>query len=143
MTTAAVATPTASPSRLLNAGLWTAQVLLAAAFFMAGSGKATQPIAALAANMAWVNAVPEGMVRFIGVAEVLGAIGLLLPALTRIKPALTPLAALGLTTIMGLAIPFHLSRGELQGVVVNVILGSIAAFIAWGRFRKVPVTPRN
>jgi uncharacterized membrane protein YphA (DoxX/SURF4 family) len=142
-TIAATDRSTPTSGKGLHYGLWVAQVLLAAAFFMAGSGKATQPIAALAPNMAWVTAIPESMVRFIGVAEMLGAVGLLLPALSRIKPGLTPLAAAGLTTIMALAIPFHLFRGEFGGMVVNAVLGGIAAFIAWGRFKKAPIAPRS
>jgi putative oxidoreductase len=143
MTTATLSNPTTTSSKALNVGLWIAQGLLAAAFFMAGSGKATQPIADLAVNMAWVTALPEAMVRFIGTVEVLGAIGLLLPALTRFKTWLTPLAAAGLTTIMALAIPFHLARSEPQGVVVNLVLGSVAAFIAWGRYKKSPIAERR
>jgi uncharacterized membrane protein YphA (DoxX/SURF4 family) len=142
MTTAAISSPTISNSKALNIGLWTTQVLLAAAFFMAGSGKATAPIAELATKMAWVTALPEGMVRFIGTAEMLGAIGLLLPALTRIKPWLTPLAAAGLVVIMALAIPFHISRGEAPFTLVNAVLGGLAAFVAWGRFKKAPIAPR-
>jgi hypothetical protein len=143
MTTATLSTPNVSTNKALNIGLWTTQVLLAAAFFMAGSGKATAPIAELAVKMAWVTAVPEAMVRFIGTAELLGAVGLLLPALTRIKPWLTPLAAAGLVTIMALAIPFHISRGEAPFTLVNLVLGGLAAFVAWGRYQKAPIAPRS
>jgi putative oxidoreductase len=133
---------TATPGKALHYGLWVAQLLLAAAFVLAGTGKATQPVEALAANMPWVTAVPVGLLRFIGVSEFLGGLGLLLPALTRLKPGLTPLAAAGLTTIMALAIPFHLVRAEYPGVVVNLVLGGIAAFIAWGRFKAAPIAAR-
>jgi putative oxidoreductase len=141
--TANDAPSSAAPGKALHYGLWVAQFLLAAAFLMAGSGKATQPVEALAPNMPWVTAVPVALLRFIGTAEFLAGIGLLLPSLTRIKPILTPLAAAGLVTIMALAIPFHLVRGEYFGMVVNSILGSIAAFIAWGRYKKAPIAARS
>jgi uncharacterized membrane protein YphA (DoxX/SURF4 family) len=117
--------------------LWVVQVLLACAFGMAGVMKSTQPVDALTqAGIAWAGQIPLPMVRFIGVSELLGAIGLILPAATRIKPFLTPLAALGLLTIMILAMAFHLSRGEVQATPVNIVLGGLAAFVAWGRTRR-------
>jgi hypothetical protein len=82
-------------------------------------------------------------VRFIGVAELAGALGLILPAATRIQPRLTALAAVGLATMMALAIPFHLMRGETGAIVFNLVLGSLAAFVAWGRERRAPIEPRS
>lgn len=144
MTTQATTIGAAAPtSRWWNVSLWTVQILLAAAFGMSGSMKLVTPVADLAAKMAWVSAVPSWLVRFIGVSEVAGALGLLLPSLARILPRLTPLAALGLTTIMVLAIPFHLSRGEANFIGAPVILGGLTAFVAWGRFRKSPIPPRS
>ena len=117
--------------------LWIVQVLLACAFGMAGVMKSTQPVEALVqGGMAWAGQMPLAMVRFIGVSELLGAIGLILPAATKIKPFLTPLAALGLLTIMILAMAFHLSRGEVQATPINIVLGGLAAFVAWGRTRR-------
>jgi hypothetical protein len=143
-TTAAAQGATAQQrsSKGLRIGLWVLQVLLAVAFAGAGAAKLFTPIAELGAKMAWVNAVPEGLVRFIGASELLGALGLILPALTRIKPGLTALAAAGLTAVMLLAAPFHLSRGEGGAIVPNLILGGLAAFVAWGRFKKAPIPPR-
>ena len=135
--------PAVSSGRGLHIGLWVAQVVLALLFGMAGVSKATQPIADLAQQLVWPGAVPAGLVRFIGTAELLGAIGLVLPAATRIKPWLTPLAAAGLVTVMVLASAFHLTRGEFGGIAFNAVLGSIAAFVAWGRFRKAPIAPRG
>jgi putative oxidoreductase len=140
MTTAAVAAP--KDSKLLNISLWSAQVVLGALFAMAGLTKATRPIAELAVRMNWAADMPEALVRFIGVSELAGGIGLVLPALTRIRPGLTPLAAAGLVTIMGLAAVFHAVRGEGVGIVVNLVLGGVALFIAWGRYRKAPIAPR-
>jgi putative oxidoreductase len=120
--------------------LWVVQVLLACAFGMAGVMKSTQPVEALVqGGMAWAGQMPLAMVRFIGVSELLGAIGLILPAATKIKPSLTPLAALGLLTIMILAMAFHLSRGEVQATPINIALGGLAAFVAWGRTKKAPI----
>jgi hypothetical protein len=82
------------------------------------------------------------LVRFIGASELLGGLGLVLPAATRIKPALTPLAGAGLITVMVLAALFHLTRGEFGAIPGNVILGSLAAFVAWGRWAKVRIMPR-
>jgi len=142
-TTAAVAVHVEqSSNKGLRVGLWLVQALLAFAFVGAGAMKLFTPMAELLAQMAWVSAVPEAMVRFIGAAEIAGAIGLILPALTRIKPGLTVLAAAGLTVVMLSAAPFHLSRGEVGAIVPNLILGSLAAFVAWGRFKKAPIAPR-
>lgn len=132
-----------APSKILNIALWAAQLLLAIAFGMAGFLKSTQPIDALAPQMEWVAAVPVWLVRFIGVSELAGAAGLVLPALTRIKPALTPLAAAGLVAVMVLASLFHVTRGELGALPVNAVLGGIAAFIAWGRHSKIPIRSRS
>jgi len=128
--------------RGLNIGLWTTQGILAAMFGMAGVMKATAPIAQLAEQMVWPGDIPAGLVRVIGTAEFLGALGLVLPAATRIKPWLTPLAAAGLVTVMALAAAFHLTRGELGAIAFNAVLGSLAAFVAWGRFRAAPIGPR-
>jgi hypothetical protein len=103
--------------------------------------KLALPYAELLKQGAWAQSVPEGLVKLIGVAEVAGALGLILPAATRIKPILTPLAAAGLFVIMVLASGLHLSLGEKP--IVQVILGGLAAFVAWGRFRKAPIKPRS
>lgn len=142
MTTAAVAVAsTAKPSKALNVSLWIVQVLLAAAFIMAGLMKSTTPIAELAAKMVWPGELP-GLVRFIGVSELLGGVGLLLPALTRIKPQLTALAGAALALVMVLAAGFHVMRGEWSALPINLVLGGLAAFVAWGRFRGAPIAPR-
>lgn len=145
MTTATLSSPDfARPkSKGLNIALWIVQVLLALAFGMAGLMKTTKPIAELAAKMTWVNWVPPGMVRFIGTAELLGAIGLLLPSIFRVLPWLTPLAATGLVIIMALAAPMHIMHGEANVIGFNAFLGGLAAFVAWGRFRKAPIAARR
>jgi uncharacterized membrane protein YphA (DoxX/SURF4 family) len=141
MTTAA---PPASlhPTRAVTTALWLAQALLAAMFGAAGAMKSTMPIATLAENMGWPGDLPVLLVRFIGVSELAAAIGLLLPALTRVKPGLTPLAAAGLVVVMALAAIFHIMRGELSALPINIVLGGLAAFVAWGRTSRAPIEPR-
>jgi putative oxidoreductase len=126
----------------MGIALWIVQLLLAAAFGMAGFMKATAPMADLAASMGWPADLPPALVRFIGVSELAGAIGLVLPALTRIKPALTPLAAAGLVVVMALAALFHVVRGEFSAIPINFVLGALAAWVAWGRTSRVPIAPR-
>lgn len=141
MTTQTAAAPTAGKG--LHLGLWVVQVLIGLAFLMAGLGKSTQPIAELGKNMPWALAVPEALVRFIGVSELLGGLGLILPSATRIQPKLTGFAAVGLVIVMVLAAGFHATRGEYPGIGVNVVLGGLAAFVAWGRLVKAPIAPRG
>jgi hypothetical protein len=111
-------------------------------FLAVGAMKATQPIANLANALGWPAEVPAALVRFIGVAEFLGGLGLILPAATRIKPMLTPLAGAGLATAILFALMFHISRGEFGATAAPLVLGCLAAFVAWGRATKAPITPR-
>jgi uncharacterized membrane protein YphA (DoxX/SURF4 family) len=118
----------------MNIALWIIQVVLAGAFAFAGVMKATQPKEKLAARMGWVEDFSGGTVRFIGVMELLAAIGLILPAVTGIAPILTPLAASGLVIMMVLAAITHARRKEPQIIGANVVLLVLAAIVAWGRF---------
>ncbi|UBV44759.1 DoxX family protein (plasmid) [Deinococcus taeanensis] len=130
------------PSPALHITLWVLQALLGALFLAAGLMKLAAPIAQLATSLPWVTDVPAALVRFVGLAEVAGALGLLLPSLTRVRPNLTPLAALGLVAVMVLAIPFHLSRGEGMMLPMNLLLAALAGVIAWGRSRQAPIQAR-
>lgn len=123
----------------MNIALWVAQVALAAAFGMAGVMKTTQPISRLAASMKWPGDIPPWLVRFIGTAEALGAIGLIAPALTGIATWLVPLAGLGLAVVMLLASGFHIRRGEAKIVPMNAVLLILAAFVAYGRWIVAPL----
>jgi len=127
----------------MKIALWIVQFLLAFAFGMAGFMKATTPAAELTAAMPWVADSGILVARIAGFAEILAALGLTLPALTRIKPTLTPLAAVGLMVVMVLGSLVHLSRGELPMVATNIVLFSLAAFVAWGRWKKAPISPRS
>jgi uncharacterized membrane protein YphA (DoxX/SURF4 family) len=123
--------------------LWFLQILLALAFLAAGWMKLTTPIDQLAQAMVWAGDVPVGLVRFIGLAELAGGLGLILPALTRIQPQLTPLAGAGLALVMLLAVAFHLTRGEFGFIVPNIVLLALAAFVAYGRWKLAPIPPRS
>lgn len=126
----------------LHTLLWIGQLLLAALFALTGFMKLTMPLADLAQHMVWTGDVPPILVRFTGAAEMAGAIGLVLPALTGIQPGLTPLAAAGLTVLMALASIFHVGRGEIWNLEVTVPLCAAAAFVAWGRLTRAPLTLR-
>ncbi len=123
--------------------LWILQVVLAVAFLAAGAMKLTQPLATLAVSLPWTADVPGALVRFIGVAEVLGGLGLVLPAATRILPRLTPIAAAALAIDMVSATLFHLARGEAMMAPIPLLLAVLLAFVAWGRFTRAPIAPRT
>ena len=123
----------------MNIVLWVVQILLALAFALAGFTKTTQPIEKLSARMGWVKDTPPGIVRLIGVLEILAAIGLILPAVTGIWPWLTPVAATGLVLTMVGAMITHGRRGEFSGLGVNIVLLALAAFVFIGRFIIVPL----
>ncbi len=126
----------------MNVALWIVQVLLAALFAFAGGMKLLMPIEKIAAQGPLLGSMGVGLIRFIGVAELAGALGLILPAATRIAPKLTPTAAVGLLVIMVLAFGLHASRGEWSHEPVVVIAGLLAAFVVWGRFKKRPIASR-
>ncbi len=126
----------------MNIALWVVQVVLGGMFIMAGVMKAAQPVELLAESLPWVTTVPAALVKFIGISELLGGIGLLLPSLLRIKPSLTVTAAYGLILVMVLAAIFHGSRGEFPAIGVNVALMAMAYFIAWGRSKKAPIAAK-
>jgi uncharacterized membrane protein YphA (DoxX/SURF4 family) len=123
--------------------LWIVQVLLALLFLFAGGTKLVLPLDVLAA-MGSPNQVqlPGLFVRFIGVVEVLGALGLILPGLLRIKPWLTPLAAAGLVILMLGATALALAADGIATAIVPLVTGLLAAFVAYGRWRLAPHTQR-
>lgn len=129
-------------SNAMHITLWIAQSLLAAMFLMSGFMKLSMPIEKLAAMLPWATSVPAAIVKLIGLSEFLGGVALLLPSLLRIKPNLTVLAGFGLATIMVLAIPFHILRGETSMIGMNGLFMLLALFIAWGRWKKVPIAAK-
>src|SRR3954470_115931 len=119
--------------------LWIIQVLLALLFLFAGGTKLVIPPEVLA-KMGSPNQIPlpGWLVRFVGVCEVLGALGLILPGLLRIKPWLTPLAAAGLVIIMIGATVVTLAGGMGALALIPLAVGLLAAFVAYGRWRLAP-----
>jgi hypothetical protein len=120
----------------MNIALWIAQGLLAAMYLMAGGMKAFQP-AKVRANqqMTWAHDKQDSYIRFIGTAELLGALWLILPLVTSILPWLTVLSAVGLALIQLLAIfTEHLPKKEYSVIPVNIVLLVLAAFVAFGRW---------
>ncbi|MFI8379558.1 DoxX family protein [Leeuwenhoekiella sp. NPDC079379] len=130
-------------NKALNIILWIAQGLLAAMFIMAGMMKISQPVEVLADSLPWVTSTPLSLVRFIGFTEILGGLGLVLPAVFKLKPALTIWAAMGLALVMVFAAIFHASRGEFTAIGMNIFLMGIALFIIWGRRKKSSVLVKN
>jgi uncharacterized membrane protein YphA (DoxX/SURF4 family) len=113
--------------------LWTVQALLAAMFLFAGGMKWAMPIAMLEAQ----SHLPGAFVRFIGVCEVLGALGLILPGLFRVRTDLTFLAAVGLVLIMTGATTITVGQGQILPAIGPLVLGLLAAFVARGRAPNV------
>lgn len=124
----------------MNIALWVVAGLLAVAFLAAGLMKVTTPKAKLVERLPWAADYSDGQVKGIGIVEVLGALGLILPGITGIAPILVPLAAAGLAIVMVLAAIMHLRRGDgFAAVVPNIVLFALAVFVAWGRFGPYPL----
>lgn len=117
----------------MNVVIWILQIVLGLAFLAAGGTKLAQSRAALTDRMPFAEDVTDLTLKLIGALEVLAAVGLLLPALTGVAPALTPAAALGLLVLMVGAAALHLRRGERHMVPVNAALMVLAAIVAWAR----------
>ena len=136
MQTAATSEGNQKPvGRKLNVVLWIIQGLLALLFLFAGGVKLILPIAAIAKQVA----LPGWFLRFIGVAEVLGGIGLILPGVTRIKTGLTPLAASGLVIIMIGATSVTVAKLSILSALFPLAVGLLAAFVAYARSRLAPL----
>ncbi len=117
--------------RIMTYALWIVQGLLALIFLFAGGIKLVLPLEAMTEQMPLP--LPGLFLRFIGVAEVLGAIGLILPGLLRIRPVLTPLAAAGLVLIMIGAVVLTLAGGDVAPALIPLVVGLLSAFVAYGR----------
>lgn len=129
-------------SKTWHVSLWVVQILLAGMFLMVGYMKALTPIAELSKTVPMAGEMPV-LIRFIGVSELAAGLGLLLPAALRVAPRLTVAAAAGLALVMVLAVGFHMARGEYSAIGTNVVLGSLAGVVAWGRVRKAPIASRS
>ena len=126
----------------MNLALWIVAMVLAAVFTGSGLLKQLVPKDKLAASgQSWAQDYSQSSIRLIGLAEILGAIGLVLPAAVHIAPILVPLAAVGLALVMVGAIVVHARRKEPMNIAVNVVLIALAVFVAWGRFGPYSFTP--
>lgn len=123
----------------MNIALWVIQALLALAFLGAGIMKVSQPIDRLKKNMSWVESYSPAIVRLVGILEILGALGLILPAITHILPWLTPIAAIGLVLTMIGAVIVHLQRKETSHLAAPIVLLILALVIVYGRFVLLPI----
>jgi hypothetical protein len=122
----------------MNYALWIVQVLLALLFLFAGGMKLVLPIEEMTQQIT----MPGWFLRFIGVCEVLGALGLIFPWLLRIRPGLTPLAAAGLVIIMIGAVVTTLATVDVATALIPFAVGILAAFVAYGRSRLTPVSTK-
>lgn len=123
----------------MNIALWIAQGLLAAIFLFAGGMKLVLPVEEMTKQLP----LPGLFLRFIAVCEVLGAIGVILPWLLGIRPGLTPLAAAGLVIIMIGATGLGLAVGDIAMTLIPLVVGLLAAFVAYGRWRLTPHCGRS
>ncbi len=136
----ALCTPSGILENCMKKTLWTIQILLALMFVFAGGAKFVMPVDQMTQGMP--AALASGpFIHFIGVCEVLGGLGLVLPGLLRIKPGLTPLAASGLVIIMIGATALSVPQGVAM-TVFPLVTGILAAFIAYGRWRRAPLSVR-
>lgn len=125
----------------MNRALWVVQVLLGVYFVAIGVMHFIVPDG-LPDQMSWMYDLSTGLHVVSGVAEILGGLGLILPAVTGIRTELVPLAASGLALVMVGAIVYHIGRGETQNIFFNVVLIIVLGFIAYGRTVVHPHTPR-
>lgn len=128
-------------SKLVHTLLWLAQGFLALIFIWAAYTKLFQPLEEAAKMLPWAKDNP-GLVKFTGIVELLAVLGIILPSALRIQPKLTVYAAYGIIALMILASVFHISRGEAALIGMNIFFLLLAAFVAWGRTKKVPIQPK-
>ena len=124
----------------MNILLWLLQVLLAIAFFAHGYILLVPPPAIVEQMNA---SLPRWFQLFLGVAEILAAVGLTLPGITRIQPSLVSAAAAGIMIVMICATVFHVMRGEISSALVTLVLLAMATFVAFMRWRVAPIRPRR
>jgi uncharacterized membrane protein YphA (DoxX/SURF4 family) len=125
----------------MNIALWIVQGLLAALFLFAGGMKLVMPIEEMLKQMP--VPLPGWFVQVTGIFEVLGAIGVILPGLLRIRPGLTPLAAAGLVIVMIGATAYNLAAGDVTTALITLVVGLLCAFVAYGRWRLTPPSTRS
>jgi hypothetical protein len=143
MTNAAAGGDAGRPAGSLGTALWVVQWLLFVLFAGTALWKLLTPIPKLATMIPWAGEVSPGFLYMTAAFDFLGGVGVLLPAVTRIKPWLTWLAALGCAALQVCAIVFHATRGEGAKTPFNVLLVALALFVFWGRRSGAPIPPRG
>jgi uncharacterized membrane protein YphA (DoxX/SURF4 family) len=125
-------------ARRVNIAIWTVQVLLACLFLFAGSMKLVLPIAEMTKQFP----LPGAFLRFLGVVELSGALGLILPSLLKIRPYLTPLAAGGLVIVMSGATAISMAGGKVSPAIAPFVIGCLAGLVLYARTRVVPISAK-
>jgi|TARA_R110002096_G_scaffold28365_9_gene86068 hypothetical protein len=133
---------TTKKSKGLNIGLWVAQGLIALTLIWAAYAKLAQPIEETAKMLPWALDNP-GLLTFTGIIDLLGGIGIILPAALKIQPKLSVFAAYGTIALMIAASVFHISRGEASLIGMNIFFLILAVFVVWGRTKKAPILPKQ
>ncbi len=132
--------PAAGPSRAVHVWLWIVQGLLGFTFVGTALWKFLTPIPELAAMIPWAGQVSPGFLYMTAAFDLAGGVGIVVPALTRIKPGLVVLAALGCAALQACAIAFHAFRGEAANTPFNFFLVALSLFVFWGRRFQAPIT---
>jgi uncharacterized membrane protein len=127
---------------VMNIILWVLQILFGLFFLFVGVMHFVLP-PNLPAMMGWMYELPRGLHVVSGILEILGGLGLILPGLFRTQTRLTPLAALGLVFVMIGAAVWHITRGEFQNVVQNLVVAALLGFVAYGRWKLSPLKDKN
>lgn len=125
-------------SKVINILLWIAQVLIALTLLWAAYAKLIQPIEETAKMLPWALGNP-GLLKFTGIIDLLGGVGIILPSALKIQPKLTVWAAYGVVLLMMAGSVFHIMRGEASIIGMNIVIIVFAIFIAWGRTSKAPI----
>jgi hypothetical protein len=133
MLSAMIVTPSAH-SQVVNVLLWVGQAVICGSLCIGGLMKLTMPIAKISQIFPWTGQVSKPFLRFIGVVDLAGGLGILLPELTSILPWLTVLAAIGCIMLQALAIGFHVRRNEASQTPFNFFLLALCGFVLWGRW---------
>jgi putative oxidoreductase len=128
-----------SNARLLHFAVWTAQLALASFFGVMAMLKLILHFERVVELIAWAGSVPEPFVRTLGVVELLGAIVVAAPAVTPAPQRVVGWTAVGFLTLMFSAAIIHIARGEPRMLAINLLVGALAAFVAWGRLMHLPL----
>ena len=123
--------------QVINDSLWVAQAAIFTLLCIGGFMKLLMPVQKISERFAWTGQVSEPFLRFIGVVDFAGGVGILLPALTHVLPRLTVFTALGCVVLQILAIGFHARRGEIAETPFNFFLLALSLFVLWGRWHTV------